>query len=112
MSLDLGYSYCTRLSKDEEIAMDKQVCINREAVRNLPSNAKFKIKRVIIVSGLVSVVWFSNLESAETIGLSIPPAPVIRFQPSYEHQFEVRISKMIAKKMIIFLINQIKKYCF
>lgn len=47
---------------------------------------------------LGGVVWFSNLESAEAIGLSMPPAPVVRFQPSYEHPFEVRISKMIARK--------------
>jgi hypothetical protein len=40
MSLDLAYSYCTGLSKDEETVIDRQVCRDREAVwvfvRNLP----------------------------------------------------------------------------
>ena len=49
----LAYSYCTGLSKNEEIAIDKQVCRNREKVfifaKNLPSNTKRKLKRVIVV---------------------------------------------------------------
>jgi hypothetical protein len=65
MTLDLAYSYCTGLSKNEEIAIDIQVFRNREKVyifvRNLLSNAKDKTKRVIIVSGLGVALWFSNV---------------------------------------------------
>jgi len=45
-------------------------------IRNLSSNINHKTKRVILVITLVSVVWFSNLESVEAIGLSLPPIPV------------------------------------
>ena len=48
MTLDLAYSYCTGLSKDEYTGIDIQVCRNRERVwifvRNLSSNAKDKTK--------------------------------------------------------------------
>ena len=66
MTLDLAYSYYTGLSRNEEIAIDIQVSRNREKVyifaRNLPSNAKDKTKRVIIVSGLGVALWFSNVQ--------------------------------------------------
>lgn len=47
---------------------------------------------------LVSGVWFSNLESAEAISLSMPPAPLVRVQSSYDHPSEVKIAKVIARK--------------
>ena len=60
MAINVAYSYCTRLSKDEETAIDIEICRNREVVwifvRNLPSNAKDKTKRVIIVSVLKVVL--------------------------------------------------------
>jgi hypothetical protein len=67
-------------------------------IRNLPSNVNHTTKRVILVIALVSGVWFSNLESAEAIGLSMPPAPLVRVQSSYEHPSEVKIAKVIARK--------------
>jgi len=77
MSLDLAYSYCTGLSKDEETVIDRQVCRNREAVwvfvRNLPSNAKDKTKRVIIVSVLGVALCFSNVEPSGAMGLTFFP---------------------------------------
>ena len=87
----------TGLSKDEEIAIDIQVCRNRKAVwifvRNLPSNAKDKTKRVIIVN----VLGFSTVQPSEAMGLSMPPAPVVRVQPSYEDTFKLRTPKIIAR---------------
>ena len=72
MSLYLGYTYSTGLSEDEIVVIDKQVCSNRKLVyifvRNLPSNAKDKTKKVIIVSVLGVALWFSNVKSSEAIG--------------------------------------------
>jgi len=52
MSLYLAYSYSTGLSKDEEIAIEKQVCRNRQIVSlyfsKFPRRAKPKIKRLCI----------------------------------------------------------------
>lgn len=67
-------------------------------IRNLPSKLKHKTKRVIIVIALASVVWFSNLEPVEAIGLSMPPAPVVRAQPSYQHNFKVSLVINITLK--------------
>jgi hypothetical protein len=67
-------------------------------IKNLPLNGKGKSKRIIVVSVLGAALWFSNLESAEAIGLSIPPAPVVRVQPSYEHPAELKIAKVIPRK--------------
>ena len=68
-------------------------------IRNLPSNVNHKTKRVILVIALVSGVWFSNLESVEAMGLSVPPTPVIRVQPSYEHPSEVKIAPIVYKRL-------------
>ena len=67
-------------------------------IRNFPSNVKSKSKRRILVIFLVSTVWFSNLESVEAIGLSVQPTPVVIVQPSYQHQSEVKIAKVIPIK--------------
>lgn len=48
---------------------------------------------------LVSVVWFSNLESVEAIDLSVLPTTVIRVQPSYKHTFEVKIVSIVYKRL-------------
>jgi hypothetical protein len=56
------------------------------------SNAKCRAKRLIVVIVLGSVVWFSNLESADSIGLSLPPTTIIRVQP--RDPFEVKIAKI------------------
>lgn len=88
MSLDLSYSYCTRLSKNEQIAINLRVYKNRQGiyifVKNLPSNAKNKTKRLLIVSSLGVAFLFSNVEASQAIGLSIPPVPMVRVQPSYQ----------------------------
>jgi hypothetical protein len=51
------------------------------------------------VIALVSGVWFSNLESVEAIGLSVPPTPVVRVQPSYKHTSEVKIVPIVYKPL-------------
>lgn len=66
-----------------------------------PSNVKDKTKRLIIVISLATVVYFSVLESAEAIGLSMPmpPAPVLRVQRSYKHSSEVKIAPIAEKRL-------------
>ena len=68
-------------------------------IRNLPSNVNHKTKRVILMIALVSGVWFNNLESVETISLSVPPTPVVRVQPSYKHTSEVKIVPIVYKRL-------------
>ena len=77
-------------------------------IRNLPSNGNYTTKRIILVIALVSGVWFSNLESAEAIGLSMPPAPVVRVYPSYEHPSEVKIAPTVNPRLdkIYFMPNK------
>lgn len=50
---------------------------------------------------LATVVWFSNLESVEAIVLPRSLKPVVRVQPSYQHDFK--------EKKILLLINRLKK---
>ena len=47
-------------------------------IKNFSLNLKNKSKRIVVVISLASVVWFSNLESAEAIDLTMPPALVVR----------------------------------
>jgi len=72
---------------------------------------------------LISVVWFSNLKSAEAIGLSMPPTPMVKVQPSYKHTYnEVRIAPtvdlcldktlMMPTKRMIPLIYLNGHYCY
>jgi len=68
-------------------------------VRNLSSNLNFKTKRLIVVITLVSGFWFSNLESAEAIGLSMPPIPVVKVQPNYKHTYEIKVAPTVSPKL-------------
>ncbi len=82
MTALLYYSISSDLTEDDIIEIDRQVTKNRETVcifvRNCASNAK----KVIVISILGGALWFSNLESAEAMGLSMPPAPVVKVQPN------------------------------
>ena len=102
MTIDVAYSYCTGLSKDKYITIDISVSRNREKVyiflKNLSSNVTDKTKRLIIVSVLGFALCFSNVQSSEAIGLSIPPALMVIIQPSYKSPSEVKIAKIIARK--------------
>jgi len=61
MSLYLGYTYSTGLSKDEIVVIDKQVCKNWELVyifiKKLPLNAKRKAKRLCLYVMFTFAIW-------------------------------------------------------
>jgi len=67
-------------------------------IRNLSLNLKDKSKRIVVVISLATVIWFSNLESVEAIGLSMPTTAVVRVQPSYQYDSKVQIAKVIPIK--------------
>jgi len=98
----LYYSISSDLSEDELVRIDGEVCKNRKAVfifaRNIPSNVKSKTKRIILVISFSMGVWFINLESAEAIGLNMPPPAIVRVQPIYQNDYKVKIAKVIPRK--------------
>ena len=102
MTALLYYSISSGLSENEAVAIDKEVCRNRKLVykfiTKLPLNAKRKGKKVIVVISLGVALCFSNVQPADAIGLSLPPAPVVRVQPSYEHPSEVKIASTVNKR--------------
>ena len=104
MTALLYYSISSNLTEDEIIEIESQVANNRETVCtfviNLGANVKDKTKRVILIIGLASGFWFGNLESAEAIGLAIPPAPVVRSSPDnyHYHYSQVKIATIIPRK--------------
>jgi hypothetical protein len=64
---------------------------------------------VIILGG---ALYFNNVQPSEAIGLPMPPAPVVRVDPSYQYDSNVQIAKVIPRKKIVLFINRLKKYCF
>ena len=81
-------------------------------IRNLPLNVKRKSKRIVVVSILVSTLWFSNVQPSPAIGLSMPPAPVVRVQPSYQHDSKVKIAKVIPRKKDLIAYKSPKEILF
>ena len=69
----------------------------RQFVKKLSSKLNPKSKIVIVV--LVSTLWFSNVQPAPAMGLSIPAAPVVRLQPSYRHSSEVKTAPTVSPKL-------------
>jgi hypothetical protein len=64
-------------------------------IRNFPSNVNHKTKRVILVITLISVVWFSNLKSAEAIGTNLPPQQrVVSIMPDRDANRLIKPSKV------------------
>jgi len=105
MTALLYYSISSNLTEDEIIEIDSQVGNNRETVcifvRNFAANGKDGTKRVILIIALASVVWFSNLESAEAIGLPMPSPPLVRVQPSLSLEHSLKkpgIEKLVPRK--------------
>jgi hypothetical protein len=101
MTALLYYSISSTLTEDEIIEVDRRVAKDREEVyifvRNFAANRR--TKRIILIIALASGVWFSNLESAEAIGLSMPSAPVVRVQPSFEDSLKKpEFAKLIPRK--------------
>lgn len=74
--MSIAYSYCVGLSRAEKTTIDIQVCKNREKVsifvKNLPSNAKNKTKKVILVCLVGDAVWFYNPPPDHSMGPSLP----------------------------------------
>ena len=69
----------------------------RQFVNKLSSKLNPKSKRVIVV--LVSTLWFSNVQPAPAMGLSIPAAPAVRLQPSYRHSSEVKTAPTVRTRL-------------
>lgn len=104
--------YYNKLSKNEEIEIDRQVSKNREKVyifvRNVLSNTKSKTKKVIILSALGVTLLFSNVKSSNAIGLSMPPQSIVRIERSYKNTFELRTPIMVARNnnLIAYISNR------
>ena len=103
MTALLYYSYSRNLTEDEIVEIDKKVFRNRELVyrfiTKLSSNTKRKTKRVIIVVCLGLVLVFSNVQSVEAIGLSLPPTPVVKVQPNYKDTYEMKVAPTVSPKL-------------
>ena len=103
MTALLYYSYSRNLTEDEIVEIDKKVFRNPELVyqfmTKLSSNTKRKTKRVIIVVCLGFVLVFSNIESVEAIGLSLPPTPVVTVQPNYKDTYEMKVAPTVSPKL-------------
>ena len=103
MTALLYYSYSTNLTEDEIVEIDKKVFRNRELVyrfmTKLSSNTKHKTKRMTIVVCLGFVLVFSNIQSVEAIGLSLPPTPVVKVQPNYKHTYEMKVAPIVNPRL-------------
>jgi hypothetical protein len=112
----LYISYSLRLSEDDKLIIDRQVSRNRETVcivvKTLASNAKNKTKKIIVVILLGGAIYFSNVQPSEAIGLSMPPAPVVRVQPSYQYDSKVQIAKVIPRKKDLIVYKSPKEILF
>ena len=71
----------------------------RQFVKKLSFKVNYRSKKVIVLITLVSTLWFSNVESAPAIGLSIPAAPVVTIQPSDIHSSEVKIAPTVKSRL-------------
>jgi len=90
----LGYE----VLRDTACGIKVVIIIDSVYVFVLPSKVKRKAKRIIVVICLGVALCFSNIQPSEAIGLSVPPASVVRVQPSYEHPYELKIMKVIPRK--------------
>jgi len=81
-------------------------------IRNFSLNLKNKSKKIVVVIFLATVVCFSNVESVSAIGLALPPTPVIRVQPSSQHDSKVQIAKVIPRKKDLIVYKSRKEILF
>jgi hypothetical protein len=93
----LGYKVVKDTNCGIELVLMTKLTVR--LIRNLPLNSKVKSKRIIVVSTLVSTLWFSNVQPSWAIGLSIPAAPVVRIQPSYRHSSEVKTAPTVSPRL-------------
>ena len=71
----------------------------RQFVKKLSYKVNRKSKKTIVDITLVSTFWFSNVQSAPAMGLSIPAAPLVRIQPSSRHLSEVKIAPTVRPRL-------------
>jgi len=45
------------------------------------------------------VLVFSNVQSVEAIGLSLPPTPVVKVQPNYKHTYEMKVAPTVNPRL-------------
>ena len=45
------------------------------------------------------VLVFSNVQSVEAIGLSLPPTPVVKVHPNYKHTYEMKVALTINPRL-------------
>ena len=77
-------------------------------IMNFPSKVNGKTKRIILVIALVGGLWLSDVQPSSAMGLSMPPAPMVRVHPSYEHPSEVKIAPTVNPRLdkIYFMPNK------
>jgi hypothetical protein len=92
----LGYKVVKDTNCGIELVLMTKLTVR--LIRNLPLNSKVKSKRIIVVSTLVSTLWFSNVQPSPAMGLSIPVTPVVRIQ-SYRHSFEVKTAPTVSPRL-------------
>ena len=85
MSALLYYSISPNLTKDEIIAIDKQVAKNRKGVylfvRKLPSNSKRKAKRLFVYGMFVFQLGQPLVPCAAAVVMPLPPIAIHRLSP-------------------------------
>jgi hypothetical protein len=64
-------------------------------IMNFPSKVNGKTKRIILVIALVGRLWLNDVQPSSAMGLSMPPAPMVRVHPSYEPPSEVKIAPTV-----------------
>ena len=116
MTALLYYSMSSDLTVDEIIEIDRQIAKNRGTVcffvRNLASNVKDKTRKGIVVIILGGALYFNNVQPSEAIGLTMPPAQVVRVQPSYQYDSNVQIAKGIPRKKDLIVYKSPKEILF
>ncbi len=110
------YSMSSDLTADKIIERNKQVTKNQETVcffvRNLASNVKDKTIKGIVVIILGGALYFNNVQPSEAIGLTMPPAPVVRVQLSYQYDSNIQIAKGIPRKKDLIVYKLPKEILF
>lgn len=94
----LGFSCIKNSNTIEQLANFESTLKNPVAYIIIIAKDKTKLKRVMVVIFLGGAFYFSNVQSSEATGLSMPPRPVVRVQPSYQYDFKTRIAKVIPRK--------------
>jgi hypothetical protein len=93
----LGYKVVKDMNCGIELVLMTKLTVR--LIRNFPLNSKVKRKKIIVVSTLVSTLWFGNVQPSPAMGLSIPAAPVVRIQPSYRHLSEVKTAPTVSPRL-------------